>query len=100
MTIQQNPKLDIETLSLLRRKIEINEASPEDYKILDYFLQVFDYKNFILEKLRKYEIYSYEEYIIERKQRSDLRNKNVNGDMLGIILGAISALEKYITNKL
>lgn len=95
-----NPKLDIETLSLIKKKIEMNEASSKDYETLDYFLSSFGYKNFILDRLKEYEILSYEEYILERKKSFDLRNRNVNGAALGTILGAISALEKYITNKL
>jgi len=96
--VNQNPKLDIATLSLLKKKIEENKANPEDYKTLDYFLNSFGYESFILDSLKEYNIYSYEEYILEREKSFDLRNRYVNGSVLGIILGAISALEKYITN--
>jgi hypothetical protein len=98
--IPQNPKLDVETLSLIKKKIEENEASPEDYKNLDYFLSSFGYKNFILERLKEYHIHSYEEYILERKKSFAFRNRAVNGSALGVIFGAISTLEKYITNKI
>jgi hypothetical protein len=98
----ENPKLDVDTLSILKKKIETNEAKVKDYEILDYFLSSpgFDYKNFILERLKEYNIHSYEEYILERKKSFEFRNRAVNGFALGTILGAISALEKYITNKI
>ena len=99
MTIQ-NPKLDIETLSLFKKKIEINEASPEDYKTLDFFLTSFGVNNFILNQFNEYNIHSYDEFILERKKRFGERNRIVDGILLGKIMGAISALDKYITNRL
>jgi len=95
----QNPKLDKETLSLLKNKIETNTATKEDYEKLDYFLSPFGVDNFI-EILKENGINSYEEYIIERKKDIEKRNRHANGVVLGSIMGAISALEKYITNKL
>jgi hypothetical protein len=96
----ENPKLDTETLSILKKKVKANKASPKDYETLDYFISSFGYENFILENLKKYNIHNYEEYIFERRKSFELRNRAVNGPALGVILGTISALERYITNKL
>jgi hypothetical protein len=96
----ENPKLDTEALSVIKKKVKANKASPKDYETLDYFLSSFGYENFILENLKKYNIHNYEEYILERRKSFELRNRAVNGSALGVILGSISALEKYITNKI
>jgi hypothetical protein len=97
---EENPKLDISTLSLLNKKIQLNSATGDDYKMLDYFLSPFFGIDFVLNKLKENNIYSYEEYIIERTKPISQKNRAVDGLILGTIMGAISVLEKYISNQI
>jgi len=96
----QNPKLDIESLSLLKNKIEMNEAKVQDYENLDYFLSSIGNPNYFLNRLKEFNIYSYEEFILERKKPFDKRNRVVDGVLFGTALGSISVLERYVSNKL
>ncbi len=97
---EENPKLEKSFLSLLTKKIMLNSATVEDYRKLDYFLSTFIGKDFILSKLREYDIFSYEEYILERSKPIALKNRAVDGAILGSILGSISVLEKIISNEI
>ena len=97
---EQNPKLDIITLSLFKKKIQMNTATPDDYKTLDYFLSSFFGNDFLLKKLKENDIYSFEEYIIERTKPISQKNRSVDGVILGTIMGSISVLEKYMSNQI
>jgi hypothetical protein len=97
---EQNPKLDNITLSLFKNKMQMNTASVEDYKILDYFLSPYFGDGYILNKLKENKIFSYEEYILERTKPISQKNRAVDGVILGAILGTISVLEKYMSNQI
>jgi hypothetical protein len=96
---ENNPKLDIEALKLIKAKIEKNIEQPVDYKTLDYFVSSVYQKDFILNKLKENGFDSYELFIIEKKNPSPDKSKLVNGTLLGFILGAISFLEEYLLKK-
>ena len=97
---EQNPKLDIITLSLFKKKIQMNTATANEYKTLDYFLSSFFGDDFLLKRLKENEIYSYDEYIIERTKPISQKNRAVDGAILGTIMGSISVLEKYMSNQI
>jgi hypothetical protein len=97
---EENPKLDKATLALLNKKISQNEASVNDYKLLDYYLSSFLGKDYILNKLKENNIYSFEEYILERSRPIGIKNRAVDGAILGSILGSITVLDKFISNEI
>lgn len=98
MTIQ-NPRLDIESLVSLEHKIKSNNATPDDYETLDYFISNLGVQDYILNKLKKHGIDSYDMYILKRKDSNDSISISANGILLGTILGAITVLKDYLSKK-
>lgn len=95
---EENPKLEKPLLSLLSKKILQNTATADEYKRLEYFLSPFFGKDFLMNRIKEFNIYSFEEYILERSKPIAQKNRAVDGAILGTILGSISVLDKYISN--
>lgn len=97
MTEISNPKLNQENINNIRAKFERNIATPEDYATLDYFISsLLGIKSYILSKLIKSGILSYEQYIIEREKPSIEKEHLINIDLYGIVMGAITYLDDYL----
>lgn len=100
-TIEQNPSITLKEVSLLETKVIQNSAEVVDYKLLEYFLTIVGAeKEILLNKLKEKKIYSFEQFIEERKNpKRDI--SIIDGELLGTILGATSYLIEYAkTNKL
>ena len=95
---EKPPQLSIEALSLIEKKIEVGTVEPEDLEELDRFLSNIGVveKDYILKQLKKYDIYSYEEYILEKKKDYPFKRRVVDGVLNGSIQGVISFLKTYL----
>lgn len=98
----ENPTLNEQNLSLLEKKIETNKADVSDYKRLELYLSSIGVaRNYLINLLKEKGIESYEEFIFERNQSFEKKNRDVEGILLGYVLGAIGVLKKYTrTNNL
>ena len=98
MDAPKNSRLTKEALDIIESKIVINEAKSDDYQQLDYFLSSSLGQNgYIIGTLKEKNISSYEAYVLERKKAISIRNPDVEGIILGNIIGAIEVLKKYLT---
>lgn len=94
MSAIEKQKFDREYLDLLQKKIESNKATTEEYKSLDFFIKsTVDIPNYVLNSLAEFNLYSYQEYIDERKKDFSPLKSKLEGQVLGRITGAISALK-------
>ena len=91
----ENSNLSIEELSLIEGKIESNIAIVSDYEKLDYFLSTIGSPNYLLQRFRKHQINSYEEFIVERKKKEN-KDSAVNGILIRNVFGAINILKSYV----
>jgi histidyl-tRNA synthetase len=96
MSTIENPKYTTEDLNKLEHKIKENKAEVKDYEYLDNYLSFLGIPNFLLNKLREKNIDGYAEFIYERNLNS---NKSISL-LVGIALGVVSTLRKYIAGKL
>lgn len=95
-----NPQIDLEKLNALYKSIECNTATSSDYESLDFLLSSLGLANYILNLLKQNNFDTYESYIIERKKPIGTNNRLVEGMLLGSILGAISAMKDFMSNKI
>jgi hypothetical protein len=93
-----NWKFTDQDLNELERKVRSNCATAYDYQRLDGFLATRGINNYLLTKMKRYDIDSYREYKSERDKASPYKNKAVDGALLWIVLGAISALKDFLAN--
>lgn len=102
LAINENPKLDLETLQVIRSKVNKNIETIDDYEKLDYWISSIISEKYILNELKKNGFSSYELFNIEREHllnNTEYRNRNeyldrlINGTLHGMILGVISSLE-------
>jgi hypothetical protein len=99
--IPNNPKLDSEYLEILKKKVDSNRANSAEYKILDDNISsLIGQNNSIIKILNASGFESYDEYINERKKNISERTPEVEGTILGKILGTISAFGKIFTNQI
>jgi hypothetical protein len=106
----ENPNLTVEGLKIIRSRLEHGIEKSIDLEILDFFLSstIRDQSSssYILNKFKKYDIYSYSDYIDEKKElirrkitpvkhgsKSEQRAFILNSTLLGVLYGSISFLE-------
>src|SRR5258708_5734582 len=95
MSAIEKPKFDKEYFDLLQKKIENNKAIVDEYKSLDDFIEsTTGISNYILNPLKELDIYSFQDYIDERKKDFSPLKAKLEGQILGRIIGAISALKR------
>jgi uncharacterized protein YeeX (DUF496 family) len=96
MAIPENNKLDREYLRSLEKRVVENKALADDYKNLDDYIQTgIGVQKFILRALNEEGLSTYQQYIDERKQRSNTINI-FEGALVGKILGAIQVLKSQL----
>jgi hypothetical protein len=92
---EQNQKFDIDSLNLIKQKIERNIENVDDYELLDYFIySATNSKDYILKKLRENGYGTYELFLIQK--RIIKNDKLVNGTLYGYIMGSIGYLEDFL----
>jgi hypothetical protein len=85
--------LTLEDLTLLRAKIELNKAKARDYERLEAYLVALGITSEeFWADFKKRDIYSFEQYILERRRPRDERKRGVDGFLLGMLRGYIEAI--------
>lgn len=85
--ISHYPLLTMETLSVWERKVDLEQPSLDDLKLLDHYMTSI-HENDIKEEFAKEAVYSLEEYLYVLKDRSypgKLRAAALTGHLLGCI---------------
>jgi hypothetical protein len=96
MTQIENPRLSMDELTNLQKKIEGRIASASDFEKLDYFLFSLGAKKLILNKLKEYNLNSYSEFIESKNRPLDPLTNELDKNIQGISLGIISYLRTYL----
>lgn len=86
-----NTSLTRTDLGLLEQKILSNQATANDYDRVDKFLNALGLSSYILNKIKEYNMNSYEEYILSLNNSNS--NLTYSANIKGAALGAISALK-------
>lgn len=98
--IPQNIEVTHKYLNNLEKSILSNVAEIKDYEGLeDVIFQYFNFENFISNEMKKYNIYSFEHFINERKTPIEKRNIFVDSTLIGVLTGIISVLRDFIDKK-
>ena len=99
MTQIENPRLSLDELSTLQRKIEERIAGASDFEKLDFFLYSLGANKLILNKLKEYNLNNYSEYIELTNRPFDPRINEIDKNIQGISLGIISYLRTYLSKR-
>jgi hypothetical protein len=93
--VKENPSITLKVASLLELKVDQNTATKDDYELIEFFLKILGAeKEVLLNKLKEKNIYSFEQFIEERKNpKRDILI--IDGNLLGTILGATSYIIEY-----
>lgn len=90
----ENPVLNLENLSFLKKKIDLNDAGQEEFEKLQFFLNLIGVDTGLLMKELKYNgINSFEEYKL--LSQKDPKQKNVRA-FKSYALGTMIALQSKI----
>jgi len=98
----ENPILSLSSLNDIENRIRNNQETEKDYKMLETFISSVAGESTIISKiLSNNNIFSFQQYINERRKPIETRNNIMVSGILGTILGYIAALKTYaINNKL
>jgi hypothetical protein len=97
MTVIDNPKLSMNELISIQKKIEDKLANAEDFEKLDYFLFSTGTSKLIQKKLQEYNLSTYNEYILSRNNMTESLKNEIDKNIQGISLGIISYLKTYLS---
>jgi len=98
--VQENPIISIQILNDIEKRIGDNSASVKDYEDLSYFLTTFRMEYFIIDNLRKYGFYSYQDFINYRNKPRDQKTLFVEeGIIIGILQQCITLLKNSLLAK-
>ena len=92
----ENPKISIEDLNNMEKRIKENTATSIDYKKLDDYLSFLGIKNYIITKLHSSKIDDYQDFIYQRTNK----NSSELNKLVGSVLGVISYIKNHILGKL
>lgn len=93
----ENPKLSMDELSNLKKKVENKIASSDDFEKLDYFLSSTGSTKLISEKLKEFNLNSYAEYFKNKNNMPESLISEIDKNIQGISLGIISFLKTYLS---
>ena len=97
MTVLENPKLSMNELLSIQKKIEDKIANAADFEKLDYFLYSTGASKLIQKKLQEYNLSDYNEYVMSRNNMPEFRKNEIDKNIQGISLGIISYLKTYLS---
>ncbi len=100
MTEVENPQLTLERLEILEKRFDSNIATNKDYALIDDYLVAMGVEPYIINKLKDKGIISYDDFLAEKKKPASERNIIFEAEVLGGILGIISALKRINTNRI
>jgi len=93
----KNTNLTEAIISELERKVLTNTAKPDEYETIDSFLMALGaIEPPVLNALNSRNIFSYEEFVSERKKPLSEDTLHVNGYLVGFIAGNLRALRDYV----
>lgn len=93
MTSINNETFSVEELSLFEQKVEMGILEVNDYKRLNTFLTQLGLTDYLLNRLKELNIYSFEEYVLAIKNE---RNSMLEAKFKGSVFGVISVLKSFV----
>jgi len=86
----ENKKLTESGLNLLLKSIEDNDATTDDYQLLEDTLSTMGINNlFLLNEFRNHNFDTFQDFINYRKREKKFRDSDRESKLLGIIRGVI-----------
>jgi hypothetical protein len=99
-SVMENPTITIEKLNEINSKMDNNTAVVKDYEDLSYFLSRFKMNDYVLDNMKNFGFYNYQEFIDYRRKPSNLKSLSFEeGIILGIIKESISILKNSLSAK-
>lgn len=92
----RNVSFDKDTLNRLKIEFNNNTASVQDYEDLNEIMSALGYKDSIKNEFKKNNVWSFEMFILSRKNTTAHRDIFTEARLLGVLRGAIEFLMSKI----
>lgn len=92
----ENPKITINELVSLEKKVEDNSAIIDDYRRLEAIIKSFGLDGVLYNSLKEYNVLSMDDVLRERKKPINYKNPVIEGSIIGVFSGIISVIKSNI----